>query len=167
MRDRRKPDHLLKRARRLYPLSLLLTLSADEKFDLYWVPEPNSGCFLWFGRTQHDGYGQFIVGPAGKQKHWMTHRYAYQRARGKIPPGHDVDHKCRVIQCVNPDHLRLLPSAIHVRVRRSRRASPEIVAEIRRLRGEGMTLADIGDRFGLSPNYVCRLAIHGPRGIEI
>lgn len=34
-----------------------------------------------------------------------AHRYAYEHFIGPIPEGLQVDHLCRVRNCVNPDHL--------------------------------------------------------------
>jgi hypothetical protein len=34
-----------------------------------------------------------------------AHRVAYELAVGPIPPGLQVDHLCRVRDCVNPAHL--------------------------------------------------------------
>ena len=67
-----------------------------------WVsPEPNSGCWLWTGTTNPGGYG--AVGFMGRTR--SAHRVSYELAKGPIPAGLDLDHKCRVRCCVNPDHL--------------------------------------------------------------
>lgn len=72
----------------------------SNRFDAMWMPEPNSGCWLWLGSGSH-GYGYFWYGQApGK-----AHRYSYERARGPIPDGMWILHKCDVRCCVNPDHL--------------------------------------------------------------
>jgi hypothetical protein len=73
----------------------------DAQFSKRVWPEPNSGCHLWAGSTSDWGYGQVRV----KGKRVMAHRYAYEKKRGPIPPGLDLDHLCRVRCCVNPDHL--------------------------------------------------------------
>ena len=51
-----------------------------------------TGCWLWAGRLDKDGYGK--------------HRSVYQAFKGEIPEAMTLDHKCRVRACVNPDHLK-------------------------------------------------------------
>lgn len=53
-----------------------------------------SGCWLW--PTGYE-YGKY----AGEK----AHRIAFQLAKGPIPPGLELDHRCRTPLCVNPDHL--------------------------------------------------------------
>lgn len=62
------------------------------------VPEPNSGCWLWMRALTSAGYA--TIG-------WKDypHRMIYRLFKGEIPSGLDLDHKCRVRSCVNPDHL--------------------------------------------------------------
>lgn len=43
-------------------------------------------------------------------RRWDIHRWSYTVHRGPIPDGYDVDHRCRVSHCWNPDHLRAIPS---------------------------------------------------------
>lgn len=67
------------------------------------VPEPNSGCWLWDGSIS--GSGQ-PYGEAWLDNHKVkSHRGLYVTLVGKVPPWHDLDHKCRVTLCCNPDHL--------------------------------------------------------------
>lgn len=73
-------------------------LSAQERFLSSVMPEPNSGCFLWIGFIDYNGYGKFS---------WKwAHRLAYELFVGPIPRGLVIDHICSVRSCVNPDHLR-------------------------------------------------------------
>ena len=65
-----------------------------------FVPEPNSGCWLWLGGV-NEGYGRVRVG----RKQAMAHRVMYEREVGPIPKGLTLDHLCRVRSCVNPAHL--------------------------------------------------------------
>lgn len=62
-----------------------------EKIMEHISPEPNTGCWLWIGGGPGVGYGK--------------HRMVYSELVGEIPAGLDIDHKCRVRCCVNPDHL--------------------------------------------------------------
>ena len=74
---------------------------SDERFDAKWIPEPNTGCWLWVGTTSPNGYGRFW----SKGRLAYAHRHAYERWVGPIPDGLQLDHLCRVRCCVNPGHL--------------------------------------------------------------
>jgi hypothetical protein len=71
-----------------------------ERFLDKFVPEPNTGCWLWLAQVSRDGYGKFKY--IGGQ---LAHRFAYETARGPVPEGLELDHLCRQRSCVNPDHL--------------------------------------------------------------
>lgn len=66
------------------------------------MPEPNSGCWLWLGYLDKDGYGNFSV---NRETPIRAHRASYEFYKGPIPPDMLVLHKCDVPACVNPDHL--------------------------------------------------------------
>lgn len=66
-------------------------------FDSYIERVPFSGCWLWTGTLNEDGYGKF-----GKTS---AHCVAYAKNRGAVPQGMELDHLCRVRCCVNPYHL--------------------------------------------------------------
>ncbi len=74
-----------------------------EHFSDAYVPEPNSGCWLWIRSTNINGYGQAYVNKAKL----MAHRYAWQLFKGEIPKGIQVLHSCDTPSCVNPEHLYL------------------------------------------------------------
>lgn len=76
----------------------------QERFDSKWVPEPNTGCWLWLGGLTSCGYGAFAPVNKGEK----AHRWAWMLYRGPIPEGMVIDHMCRVRSCVNPDHLRVV-----------------------------------------------------------
>ena len=79
-------------------------------------PEPNSGCWLWMGFANEDGYGVIRIGGRVNFKFRGVHRVCYELLRGAIPEGLTLDHLCRVRCCVNPDHLE--PVTIVENVRR-------------------------------------------------
>lgn len=60
-------------------------------------------CWLWTGGVTDDGYGYFDH----NGRRWSAHRYFYTRFIGEIPDGLEIDHRCFVPNCVNPEHLRL------------------------------------------------------------
>lgn len=75
------------------------------------IPEPNSGCWLWAKYLNSDGYGVINV----DHHNWVAHRASYIAHRGPIPDGLEIDHKCRVRCCVNPDHLEAVTKVVNVR----------------------------------------------------
>ncbi|MEU8950920.1 HNH endonuclease signature motif containing protein [Streptomyces sp. NPDC048489] len=61
-------------------------------------------CHLWTASLDDDGYARFWVDGRNRR----AYHVAYIAAHGPIPAGHDIDHRCRRRDCVNPDHLRAL-----------------------------------------------------------
>ena len=76
-------------------------LPAIERFLLSFIPVTESGCWLWIGACERDGYAKIVV----NKKRRSAHRYAYELFIGPIPHGLQLDHLCRVRCCVNPAHL--------------------------------------------------------------
>lgn len=75
-----------------------------ERFNEKYIPEPNTGCWLWTASCHEDtGYGQIHSGYGKKML--LAHVASYQLFVGPKPDGLELDHKCRVRCCVNPDHL--------------------------------------------------------------
>ena len=74
-------------------------LTIEERF---WAKvNKTETCWLWTGRKNADGYGQFR--PKGKSVY--VHRWAYELLIGPIPDGLTIDHLCRVRNCVCAAHL--------------------------------------------------------------
>jgi len=70
------------------------------------MPVPWSGCWLWLGALDRDGYGHVMIKTGGGNEiRRGAHRASYEAFNGAIPDGLQIDHLCRVRCCVNPDHL--------------------------------------------------------------
>jgi hypothetical protein len=81
-----------------------------QRFMAKVLHDSTTGCWLWTGRLNDGGYGQFKLGQAPR----LAHRVALLLFRG-VPLGGDrkdsqADHLCRVRRCVNPDHLEMVSS---------------------------------------------------------
>ena len=72
----------------------------EESFEAR-VLRNESGCWIWTGALTPTGYPQICDG----RRVIRAHRWAFERFVGPIPEGLVIDHKCRVRNCVNPDHL--------------------------------------------------------------
>jgi hypothetical protein len=95
-----------------------------DRFEGRYIPEPNSGCWLWTGALSVDGYGRIRVGPEAGSKKVGAHRVSYELHKGPIPDGMLVCHKCDVPACVNPDHLWLGTCADNLRDRDAKGRGP-------------------------------------------
>ena len=77
-----------------------------ERFEAKYIPEPMSGCWIWISTIGSNGYGE-IHNPDGSHKGKQAHRVSWEFFRGPITEGLQVNHKCDVPLCVNPNHLYL------------------------------------------------------------
>lgn len=68
-----------------------------------------AGCWLWTAGLNTKGYGTaHLLG-----KKYLAHRAAYTCLVGDIPPGLQIDHLCRVRNCVNPAHLEPVTNQVN------------------------------------------------------
>lgn len=85
----------------------MLTPKQLLQFEEKYVPEPNSGCWLWTASLSNAGYARF-------QDSGQAHRKAYEHWVGPIPEGYDLDHLCRTRSCVNPRHLEAVTRQVNL-----------------------------------------------------
>ena len=75
--------------------------SLYDRLDRDTIPEPNSGCWLFFGCCDENGYGRIRVGDHKER----AHRISYERHNGPIASWAHIRHKCDNPPCINPEHL--------------------------------------------------------------
>jgi hypothetical protein len=69
------------------------------------VPEPNSGCLLWLGEVNKDGWG---LNHSRLYSTPFVHRQVILSAGEWLPSWLTVDHTCRVRCCINRAHLDIV-----------------------------------------------------------
>lgn len=140
-------------------------------------------CWPWIGARQATGYGFMFA--SGSPRRWLlAHRFSYELASGASIPevivGSDgvagktqVCHTCDNPPCVNPAHLWLgtLRDNQRDKTHKGRNAdnrgprnpraklTESDVAEIRALRGEGLTQQAIAGRYGVAQATISKILI--------
>lgn len=122
--------------------------SLRERFENKYVPEPNTGCWLWLSTINSSGYGEFWANGSWREDGTRippvrAHRFSYEFFRGPIPEGLQIDHRCRTRSCVNPDHLE--PVTNQENVRRGWASGERTVTHCKRgheLSGDNLYLAE-------------------------
>lgn len=134
-----------------------------EKFSQRIERIPFSGCWIWMGGLDLDGYGHFYLGEHNNPR---AHRYSYEQHIGAIPSGSLVLHRCDVRPCVNPDHLFLGTHATNALDRdqkqRTKRGEEHYAthlnnSDIERIRALCGTQKQIAKEFGISRRAVRKI----------
>jgi hypothetical protein len=84
---------------------------SKERFERQYEVD-RLGHWIWKGYCDASGYGRFKSSGMGTD---IAHRYAYMAYRGPIPKGTEIDHLCRIRDCVNPAHLEPVPHVVNIR----------------------------------------------------
>lgn len=66
------------------------------------TPEPMSGCWLWDGQPNAQGYGRITI---GRRQVVLAHRFSYEIYVHPVERDVCVLHRCDVRICINPRHL--------------------------------------------------------------
>jgi hypothetical protein len=82
-----------------------MPLRTPEELFFEKVEKANdSGCQLWTGYVDEQGYGKFGVGT----KTYSVHRARYIIEHGSIPAFHDIIRTCGNRLCVTLEHLSVV-----------------------------------------------------------
>lgn len=130
---------------------LLIRKCAKKRIGKYrvgYVVDEN-GCWIWQGSQDGHGYGNL----RRNGKNVKAYRFYYQQKHGVVPKGMELDHKCRVKLCCNPDHLEPVTHAVN-----SQRAIGKHfnrIPELFKLYEHGFTKAKISEITGIPERTVC------------
>jgi len=129
----------------------------QEKVEYWTMPEPNSGCLLWLGSVDAQGYPRIFE--KGRLK--RANRFIWIKKHGPIPANKQVLHKCDVTCCVNDLHFRLGTHQDNVddKMAKGRHRSPfgnghanTVIPDeaIPGIRSDQRKLWDIADEYGVT-----------------
>lgn len=138
-----------------------------ERFHVKYDRKGDDDCWLWNAACQSAGYGAISVNGVTT----LAHRAAYQLAKGPIPEGMCVLHRCDVPGCVNPAHLFIGTKGDNTydmidkgrdRFRSAHptkdKLRPESVPMVKFLADSGQfTLRQISEQFGIPISLVFRI----------
>lgn len=110
-------------------------------------PEPNSGCWLWIGTDNGNGYGRGYCRHTKRTK--LAHRLVWETHHGPVPIGLQLDHLCRTKCCVNPAHLEPVTPSVNVK----RGFSPKRARDIGRLLRAAVTHCPHGHEYTPANTY--------------
>ena len=155
--------------------------TCQQRFDDKWIPEPNSGCWLWLGAGSENKYGDVRPFFHFDGKSRLAYRVSYRWFKGEIPRGMQVCHTCDNGLCVNPDHLfagtakdnsddclrknrcRYLYGEDHPQCK----LTSDHIAEIRALRCKGLLHREIAIKFGVTRERVGQVLAGQKRGVPL
>jgi HNH endonuclease len=117
-------------------------------------------CWVWL-RGSTIGKYKLRYGIArrpGETTPISAQRLMWERHRGPVPTGLDLDHLCRNTICCNPDHIEPVTHRVNVRRGKNTRLSMEIAREIRRLHAEdGLYYRVIAERYGVCTTHIQKI----------
>lgn len=88
----------------------MASMSPTER--LFWAKvNKTETCWLWAGARNPAGYGHFRRSGTT----YNAHRFAYELLVGPVEKGLQIDHLCRVRNCVRPSHMEAVTPLINTR----------------------------------------------------
>lgn len=121
-----------------------------------YIVDPVTGCWEWQRGKDSKGYGQLRI----DGRLIRAHVFFYEKKYGPVPPGKELDHfKCDNTSCCNPDHVRPVTHAEHVRRGPTVKLTLRDVGEIRELLAEpgGLTQAAVAAIYDVHKSHISKI----------
>lgn len=136
-----------------------------DQFSKYVYPEPNTGCWIWAGAQDYDGYGICSTHYINQKKYTRAHRASFAIHKGNFDSKLLVCHTCDNPNCVNPDHLFLgthldnirdckRKNRRHTGAKHSKLTTSQVLAIRHQHENELCTHKDLGKEYGVSRSNI-------------
>lgn len=113
-------------------------------------------CWIWQKGASTLFYGH--KWDAVIRRRVLAHRFYYEERYGSIPSGTELDHRCRVPLCVNPEHLEPVTHKENIRRGAHTKLTAQLADELRERYATGeYTYQQLAKEYGLHPVYVGRV----------
>lgn len=139
--------------------------TVKEACEALYIPEPNSGCWIWIGNRLTEargGYACFTCRPHGIINQ-RAHRHSWKMHRHDITEDVHVLHRCDNPLCVNPNHLFLGDQKVNMadKVHKGRQNKGDehgmhklVEADAIAIRSDKRLYAEIAAEFGVTVTTV-------------
>lgn len=113
------------------------------------------GCIVTTShKLNKDGYFRKMV---SSSKWMMYHRYVWEREKGPIPNGYEIDHLCNNRACCNIEHLQCITALEH-RIKTNKcRYAPRRKAMLDYYNEHKCTGTELARVFGVETGTACAL----------
>ncbi len=109
------------------------------------------GCWVCQLKKNHNGYAYVYY----DGKNHLAHRYYYEKYKGGIPEGLQIDHLCKNRACINPEHLEAVTNRENVHRSNVTKLSDNDVSELRRMYATGrVSQREVASVFDISQQHV-------------
>ena len=106
-----------------------------------------TGCWVWLLCKDKRGYGRVMFDGALR----MAHRVEWERVNGPVQHGLELDHLCRNVGCVNPEHLEAVTPTEN---KRRSLATKLTLANVKEIKRSSESYAELARQFSVNPSTI-------------
>lgn len=112
----------------------------------------SNGCWLWLLARKPSGYG--LIGRVKGRTARLAHKASYLAFVGDYDQSLQLDHTCKVPECVNPEHLEPVSQTENVHRSKATKLSAKDITSIRQSSLGQYQLAEL---FNVGQSHISRI----------
>lgn len=118
-----------------------------------WYSKMDNGCWDCTLAPTKGGYCQ----KWNNGKLIPAHKFSYEQHKGRIPSGMEIDHLCKNVKCVNPEHLEAVTKLENIRRSNVAKLNIKEVSEIRNRYQYGENQTYLAKIYGVGQYQISRI----------